>query len=130
MGTPLPLPAAGFAICCVRSGICLLQGCHTGDDTSLLSIAGLSWLGCTLPMPSEGSSVGLGPGGALVVCHGFTLPPGKPEKAAPRGRGTACTSPVAIAGCQVRQAGTSPAPALGMGAVPRSSSGGNRDNLG
>lgn len=53
MGTPLPLPAVGFAICCVRSGICLLQGCHTGDDTSLLSIAGLSCLGCTLPMPSE-----------------------------------------------------------------------------
>lgn len=39
-------------------------------------------------------------------------------------------APVAIAGCQVWQAGTSPAPALGMGAVPRSSSGGNRDNLG
>lgn len=53
MGTPLPLPAVGFAICCVRSGICSLQGCHTGDDTSLLSIAGLSWLGCTLPMPGE-----------------------------------------------------------------------------
>lgn len=53
MGTPLPLPAVGFAICCVRSGICSLQGCHTRDDMSLRSIAGLPAPGCALPLPSE-----------------------------------------------------------------------------
>lgn len=53
MGTPLPLPALGFAICCARSGICSLRGCHAGDDTSLRSIAGLSCPGCALPLPNE-----------------------------------------------------------------------------
>lgn len=53
MGTLLPLPAVGFAICCVRSGICSLQGCQAVDDTSLCSTAGLPWLGCALPLPDE-----------------------------------------------------------------------------